>query len=241
MEATRPVEGGTSPLRRIWGVFMAPRATFSGIAQSIHIRDIAIPLLVLLALSAGSQQLLRPLAMDTQVQNILQREDISEEQREAILDSMDKARSRMAGPLGVVLGMATTVAWYAILTGIVMFFGTFILGGQGTFRISWVMVLYASMVGLLEMAVKIPLMLQLQTLQVETGLALLLPGSLDGTLFYRFFHRLDFFAMWKIFLVAMGMALVYRVPEKRARTVLYSAWAVAMFLLAWVVDGRGPG
>lgn len=241
MEDTRTVEVGPSPLRRIWGVFMAPRATFSTIAQSIHARDILIPLLVLLALSVGSQQLLRPLAFAEQEQRIFQLEDISEEQREAILDSMDKARSRMAGLLGVVIGVVTTVAWYAIVTVIVMFFGTFILGGQGTFRISWVMVLYANMVGLLEMAVKIPLMLRLETLQVETGLALLLPVSLDGSLIYRFAHRLDFFAMWKIFLVAMGMALVYRVPEKHARAVLYGAWAVAMFLLAWLIDGRGMG
>ena len=86
---------------------------------------------------------------------------------------------------------------------------------------------------------KIPLILQTGTTKVETGLALLLPGSLDGTLIYRFFHSLDFFAMWKVFLVALGVALVYKVEEKKARIVLFGAWALAMFLVAWLWGGRG--
>ena len=70
-------------------------------------------------------------------------------------------------------------------------------------------------------------------------MALLLPGSLNGTLIYRFFHSLDFFAMWKVFLVALGVALVYKVEEKKARIVLFGAWVLAMFLLAWLWGGRG--
>jgi len=94
-------------------------------------------------------------------------------------------------------------------------------------------------VSILELIIKVPLMLQTQTIQVETGLALLLPASMDTSLLYRFFHRLDFFSIWRIFLMAMGMALLYRVNEKRARLILFGAWALAMFLLAWLIDGSG--
>jgi len=35
------------------------------------------------------------------------------------------------------------------------------------------------------------------------------------------------------------VALIYKVEEKKARTVLFGAWVLAMFLLAWLLDGRG--
>ena len=223
-------------IQRIWGVFVTPRATFTALTQSIGMWDLLAPFLILLVLSLGSQALIGPLAFEEQQQRILQREDIPDEQKDAILERMEGALNR---PSRYLLGGITIIAWYAILGGVVMFFGAFILGGQGTYKNTLAVVLYAGLVGVVEWIVKIPLILQTGTTKVETGLALLLPGSLDGTLIYRFFHSLDFFAMWKVFLVALGVALVYKVEEKKARIVLFGAWVLAMFLVAWLLGGLG--
>jgi len=177
-----------------------------------------------------------PLAIEEQTQRILQREDIPDDSKDAILERMERS---VGSPSRYLIGTATVIIWYAVLGGIVMFFGAFILSGQATYKETLAVVLYAHLVGIAEMILKIPLMLQTGTTRVETGLALLLPGSLDGTLIYRFFHRLDFFSMWKILLVIIGVALIYKVEEKRARVVLFGAWVLAMFLLAWLLDGRG--
>jgi len=222
--------------RRIWGVFATPRATFEALSQSIGALDLVVPLLILLALSIGSQVIVGPLAIEEQTQRILQREDIPDDSKDAILERMERS---VGSPSRYLIGTATVIIWYAVLGGIVMFFGAFILSGQATYKETLAVVLYAHLVGIAEMILKIPLMLQTGTTRVETGLALLLPGSLDGTLIYRFFHRLDFFSMWKILLVIIGVALIYKVEEKRARVVLFGAWVLAMFLLAWLLDGRG--
>jgi len=236
MDEQSTTDESKTVIQRIWGVFVTPRATFTALTQSVRALDLVVPFLILLVLSVGSQALIGPLALEEQQQRILQREDIPDEQKDAILERMEGALNR---PSRYLLGGITTIVWYAILGGVVMFFGAFILGGQASYRDTLAVVLYASLVGVVEWVVKIPLILQTGTTKVETGLALLLPGSLDGTLIYRFFHRLDFFAMWKVFLVALGVALVYKVEEKKARTVLFGVWALAMFLLAWLLDGRG--
>lgn len=236
MDEHNTQDGNKTVIQRIWGVFVTPRATFSALAQSTGVLDLLVPILILLVLSVGSQALIGPLAIEERQQRILQREDIPDEQKDAILERMEGALNR---PSRYLLGGITIIVWYAILGGVVMFFGAFILGGQASYKDTLAVVLYASLVGVVEWVVKIPLILQTGTTKVETGLALLLPGSLDGTLIYRFFHRLDLFAMWKVFLVALGVALVYKVDGKKARTVLFGAWALAMFLLAWLLDGRG--
>ncbi|UCD37128.1 MAG: YIP1 family protein [Fidelibacterota bacterium] len=224
------------PVERLWGVIITPKATFQSLAQSIGTWDLVAPLLILLALSMASQALVGPIRIEEQRQIVLQREDIPEDQKEIYLERLDGALAR---PSRYLIGGGTVIIWYAMIGGIVMFFGAFILGGQASYRDTLVVVLYANLVAIVEMALKIPLILQLGTTKVKTGLVLLLPGSLEGALLYRFFQRLDFFAMWKIFLVAMGTALIYTVEEKRARTVLFGAWLLVMFLLAWLLDGRG--
>ncbi len=235
MDEHNTQDGNKTVLQRIFGVFLTPRATFSALAQSIGVLDLLVPFLILLALSVGNQRLVGPLALEEQRELILQSERILDEQKDTILERMEGAINK---PSRYLLGGVTLIVWYAILGGVIMFFGAFILSGQATYRDTLAVVLYANLVGVVESIVKIPLILQTGTTRVETGLALLLPGSLDGTLIYRFFHRLDIFAIWKVFLVALGVALVYKVEEKRARTVLFGAWALAMFLLAWLLDGR---
>ncbi|MEE9464407.1 MAG: YIP1 family protein [Candidatus Neomarinimicrobiota bacterium] len=229
---------GITIIKRMIGVFTAPRATFSSLVESINTVDIVIPMVVMLVLSLGSQSLVRPIAIEEQTQKILQRDDIPDDRKELMLDRMEDMTGRMSGSVGYLIGAGVTVGWYAILAGVLMFFGAFILGGQAPFKDTVGVVAYAQLVSILELIIKVPLIIQTQTTQVETGLALLLPGSMDTTLLYQFCHRLDFFSMWRIFLMAMGMALLYRVDEKRARFLLFGAWALAMFLLAWLIDGQ---
>lgn len=226
-------------IRRMIGVFSAPRATFSSLVASINTVDIVIPMAVMLVLSLGTQSILRPIAIEEQTQKILQRDDIPDDRKEIMLDRMEEMTGRMGGPVGYLIGAAAIMGWYGILAGVLMFFGAFILGGHAPFKDTVGIVAYAQLVSILELIIKVPLIIQTQAMQVETGLALLLPGNMDTTLLYRFFHRLDFFSMWRIFLMAMGVALLYRVDEKRTRFILFGAWVLAMFLLAWLIDDLG--
>ena len=224
--------------QRIITIYSNPRATFSSFEGSISLKDVTVPILILLVASFGSQLFIQPIAFDEQISRIEQNQDISEEQKEAAVDRME---SMIGNPISVKSFLLTTVVTLvglAVLAGLVMFFGSFILAGEATFQQALAIVVFVSMIGVLESAVKIPLILQSGTIQVETGMALLLPVSLDDTLLYRFFHRLDFFAMWKMTLIAMGTAMVFRTSEKSARLAYFSAWAGLMFLLAWLLDSR---
>ena len=231
--------GDLAPLQRPIGIFTMPRATFSSLVGSISTVDILIPVFVVLVISLAMQPLVEPIAMEEQTQTILQRDDLPDDEKEIILDRMERFGDRMGGPLGYLIIVSATLVWYAVLAGVIMFFGSFILGGQASFKDTLGVVVYAQLVNVVELMVKIPLIIQTQTIQVETSLALLLPGSLDSTLLYRFFHRLDFFSIWRIFLLALGLAICYGVVGTRWRSMPCGAWAFAILLLAWLFDGRG--
>lgn len=227
-----------SAWQRMIAVFMDPKATFSSFEGSISLKDVAVPLLILLTISIASQPIVMPIAIQEQMDRIEGNENIPIEQKEAALDRMESMMSGTLSMTSVVRTVAITLGWFAILAGVVMFFGSFILAGQATFQQALAIVVFVNMIGVLETAVKLPLILQSGTIQVETGMALLLPFSWDGTLLYRFFHRLDIFAIWKVALIAMGTAVVFQTSEKSARLAFFGAWVVLMFLLAWLLDSR---
>jgi hypothetical protein len=235
MEEEKLIVSNLPILRRIWGIFTSPKATFESLSQSISTLDLIVPALILLVLTIGSQAFVTPVVIQEQQQRVLQREDIPDEQKDIILERMEGAIGK---PVRYLIGGATVIIWYALISGIVMFFGAFILGGQASYRDTLALVLYSQLVGIVEAVLKIPLTIQLATTNLKTGLVILLPGSLEGSLIYRFFQRLDFFAMWKIYLVALGVAAIYKVKAKQVRLVLFGAWVLAMFLLAWLLDGR---
>ena len=221
------------------GIFTHPRATFSDLQQSISLRQLAVPVLLVLAVSLTAQGLMRPMAIEEKRSHYSQRDDLTEEQVEAILDRLDEAA--VGGAKQYLYAGLAGLAWLAILTGVVMFFGNFVLGGEGRATAAATIVVFVSLIGILELAVKVPLMLQAGSTQVETGLALLLPRSMEGSLLYRYFHRLDFFGMWKVGLLALGSGILFRVSEKQANYAYFGAWAAVMLLLAWLLDGRLMG
>lgn len=216
------------------GIFTNPRATFTDLQQSISLQQLLVPLLLVLAVSVTAEGYLRPLAIEEQRSHYSQRDDLTEEQMEAILDRLDEAA--VTGAKQYLLAGLAGLAWLAILTGVVMFFGNFILGGEGRGAAAATIVVFVSLIGILELAVKVPLIIQAGSTQVETGLALLLPRSMDGSLLYRFFHRLDFFGIWKVGLTALGTAILFRVPEKQAGYAYFGAWAGVMLLMALIFD-----
>lgn len=237
MKESKLVQSEQGITGRIWGIFTSPKATFESLSQSIGTLDLVVPALILLVLAIASQALVTPVVIQEQQQRVIQREDIPDEQKDMILERMEGA---VGNPTRYLIGGITVFIWYALISGIVMFFGAFVLGGQASYRDTLVVVLYSQLVGVVEAVLKIPLTLQLATANLKTGMVILLPGALEGSLIYRFFQRLDFFAMWKIYLVAMGVAAIYKVEAKQTRMVLFGSWVLAMFLLAWLLDGRRP-
>ena len=91
-------------IQRIFGIFLTPRTTFNALAQSIGVLDLLVPFLILLILSVGSQRLVGPLTLEEQERRILQREDIPDEQKDAILERMEGALSK---PSRYLLGGVT--------------------------------------------------------------------------------------------------------------------------------------
>ncbi|MFC1480927.1 YIP1 family protein [Candidatus Neomarinimicrobiota bacterium] len=224
--------------RRVLGIFLAPQATFDAVMQSISKADFIIPMILILTVSVGARWVIMPLAYDAQINAVQQNTDLSDDEKDRKYEGLDSWFEKSNEPVSYVIGLAATVAWLVIQAGVLMFMAMIVLGGSGTFWSALVVVCYAQLINVLGGMIKIPLIMYTQSLKVETGFALLLPRSIDSSMLYRFFHRLDLFTIWMIWVMGIGLASMFNVESRRINRLLFGSWAVLMFVLAWLVDGR---
>jgi len=229
---------GNELFRRIWGVFLSPKATFDAVKQSISRADFIIPMVLILAVALGTRGVISPLEYDRQINALQQRTDLTDDEKDRVIERMDSWFEMSSAPTGYVIGLAANVAWLAIQAGVLMFMAIIVLGGSGTFWSALAVVCYAQLINVFGAMIKIPLIMHLQSLNVETGFALLLPSSIDGSLLYRYFHRLDLFTIWMIWVMGIGIATMFNIESRRIKRLLLGSWAALMFALAWLVDGR---
>lgn len=238
MEDNLTTTGNNGLFGKIIGLFISPRATFESLAQSITTMDYIVPLVLLVIVGLASQSLVMPLAMEESRDRVLQMEQLDEQQRQDALDRIDDVAANPS-IMRSLMGLAFAIVLMAITAGLLLFIGNNMLDGQGTFGQAFAITVYASLITIPAAIVRVPLMLQAQSLKVETGLSLLLPPSLDVTLIGRIFNRLDLFGFWQWYLMALGVAIVFKVNEKRARMIYLGIWVGFMILLAVLIDGIG--
>jgi hypothetical protein len=128
---------------------------------------------------------------------------------------------RVLGIAGAALGMPLTALLMAVIAHLVV---AFLLGGGGTFLQSWAIVCYGLLVGLLELAVKLPAMLKQGTIEVHFGPVLALERTAPPSFLYQVLKEFDVFTLWKIALIALGLALVHRVRAKTVLVTLLGIW-----------------
>ncbi len=237
MEDNITATGNNGLIGKLIGLFISPRATFESLAKSISTMDYIVPLALLVIVVLVSQSLVMPLAMEESRDRVLQMEQLDEQQRQDALDRIDDAAANPS-IMRSLIGVIFAIVLIAITAGVLLFIGNNVLDGQGTFGQAMVIAVYANLIAIPASIVQVPLMLQSQSIKVETGLSLLLPPSLDITVIGRIFNRLDLFGFWQWYLMALGVAILFKVDERRSRMIYLGIWVGFMILLALLIDGR---
>jgi hypothetical protein len=205
-------------------ILFAPRQAFTSIAS--HPRTWWQPLIVLIALAAITLYLTYdPLYLPKTV--------------EALRDA-GQSEEEIARTLPIVRmvswGALIMIPVVSVLIALILHFvcGT-ALGGAGRFVQSLAVIAHASLVGVVESLVKVPLMLAKGEPEVFFGPAALLPADMATGFAFRFVGQLDLFALWKVALFALGLAIVHRLRFGRTLATVGALW------LVWAMVGAALG
>lgn len=217
---------------RMIRVFHAPRETFESVAASRTAIDWVAPAAVSAIVAFAAAVAIMPLAMEEgakAIQEQMQGQELSDEQREMM--------EKMAGP-GQAIGlvMAPAGSFVVLFVSALLLLGAARIAGAdigypGMLTVS----AYSSLVQALKGIIVTPLMLSKNSMEVHTGLGLLLPAEMMNSFAGRFLAGIEIFSLWQVAIVAVGISALGNVDTRKALVPVLVLW------LIWLLIAAGLG
>jgi hypothetical protein len=207
---------------RIMNVFIAPRQTFLSIDQK---PDWLIPMIIVVLVVLVFTMLILPISLPEQ----LDKARIKQEEKGLSPDEIDRAREigkkfgKIAGPIFAVIG---TILYLLALSGIFMFIGNFVLGGQTTYPKILSVISYTSLIGSLSSLLLLTMILTKKTINVSFSLAAFLPADAFDSFKYHLLSKIDLFAIWQIIVAGIGFSVIYKFSTKKATIMVASVYLI---------------
>jgi len=218
-----------SLINRMIRVFFAPSETYEAVSLRHSWLDWFVPVVLVIALSLVALQITMPVIMETQKEVLQERlKDMPEEQRQQTMDMMQKTGGIASMVTVPVLGFILLF----IIAGILLLIARFGLGGEVSYGQMLAVWGYSSLIGIIAIIVRTPLMLAKETAMVHTGLGMLVPDEMMKTFLGRVLAGVDLFTFWQICVASVGLAVLTRNTTSKALVFLLILWAIWILIQA---------
>jgi hypothetical protein len=148
-------------------------------------------------------------------------------------EQIEQAKQFTQGPLPIVFGgIGGAVVVAVILLVFALLLNLFIpaMGGPKGYAMVFAVVCYSAMVLVPGAILKLILIIVTESPFVATSLALLAPGIEKTSFLWRFLNSFDFFVIWEMILVAMGITITKDVKKTSAYFLVFAIWFVSIFI-----------
>jgi len=210
--------------QRVIGIFVCPKKTFQYLKEK---PDWLIPIIIVLIISLVITAVTLPtIILPERVAKIAENPNIPPEQLEEI-------QQRMQSPFTIILGLVALIIFYPLLLLIITgaIYGTCTLfEGESTFKQVFSVCSYSSLIGVLAQIIKTPIMFVKQSVNVQTSLALLLPGESLESFWYRLLAHFDLFTLWEIGLTIIGLSIVSKFSKGKSAMLILGLWVIWVLL-----------
>ena len=211
--------------QKLVGIFTAPTETFESIDRK---PDWLVPFIINVVIGLILFFLTSSIRMTDQIAT-MQAKGVPAEQIQMI-------QNQMSGPMKYINLVAVPIVifvFWAIISGLFLFAGNIILGGNSKFWKLFSMVGWTSVVGLVGGILGAALILMKKTTHgVTTSLAMLLPTPVVGekpSALYRLLSQFDLFMIWQVALWIIGFSVLYKVTKGKSASVVLTLWGI------WIV------
>jgi len=230
IESEPPIEE-LSAFQRVVGIFTQPQGVF------IYLRskpDIWVPIIITIIVGVASSFLVYDIAISDTIASYEQNENIPDEQRDMIIDSIEQRRQGAWRYVSIfVFPVIGTFVIFALIALAFWFIGNVVLGGKAKYKQVFSAFAYSYLIIAIAGAiVKIPLMLSKQTIKVHTSLAILMPQDASQSALFRFLDNFDIFTVWVLIVFSIGYAVIYRFSQAKAFMGVFISWLLYILIFS---------
>lgn len=239
---TETTQAPTPPLpslpARFFGILFSPRETFAKVVANpkwfgmiaLTAVIIAVGMFAFLSTEAGQQAV-----VDQQVSTM-------EGFGRTVTDEMYTAIERQAGfakYINPVMILIMSPIMAAIIAGILLGLFNATLGGDATFKQVLAIVAHAGPVSVVQQLFSLPVNYLRGSMSSPTSLSVFFPMVSDDSFFGTLLGTIDLFLLWWVFVLAIGLAVLYRRPTRSTFTVLLVIYAIIALAIAGVKAAMG--
>jgi len=234
--ANSTVAAGVTPapmnvFARFIGIITAPRATFASVAAHPKILGILLLTVVISAFGAALPMTTdagKQAAIDKQVQTI---ESFGRPVDDKMYEAFQKGTAILPyTTAGGVLVMTPIVI--AIIAGIFFAIYNGAMGGEASYKQIYAVVTHAGVITALGQLFVGPLNYFRGSVSSPTSLGALLPMLDEKSFFGRLIGMVDIFAVWWVFVLAIGLGVLYRRRTQPTAITLLAIYGVIVVCIA---------
>lgn len=225
---------------RLLRVFYAPRQSFAALGEDPDWLDWLVPVAVVCLVGIFSHFLTRDIVYDPEAPfNKEYLQSLTEEKRQEFLGNL--AEDREKAWKRVVVGTFSSL----VLVGTILWLlARLVFSREASYRSLLVVKGYASLIIAAEWVVRTLLILAWQTPVIHTGPGALVPETMARSFAGQTLLAISFFDIWQAVVLGLGLAVVARVPVKKAVFAVLALWlflVMGMGLLGSLTLAAGTG
>ena len=220
-------------------VLTAPSETMESIVDNFNWRQSLYPIALLMSLAIISGIILSDQIADIQwvqmEKSISNNSNIPQEQKEEILSNQyDRIYGQSNSWAGMFTYISMAISWpirIASWSLFAMIAANLSLGGGGTYGKIFTIASFAYLPSLVEYIIKTPIQYISDNILIYTGLGIFGIGE-QGEFLNSFLNGIDLFASWRVFIMAIGLSLLYKKTTKTSMYVVTSLWLFGLILFS---------
>ena len=220
-------------------VLTAPSETMESIVDNFNWRQSLYPIALLMSLAIISGIILSDQIADIQwvqmEKSISNNSNIPQEQKEEILSNQyDRIYGQSNSWAGMFTYISMAISWpirIASWSLFVMIAANLSLGGGGTYGKIFTIASFAYLPSLVEYIIKTPIQYISDNILIYTGLGIFGIGE-QGEFLNSFLNGIDLFASWRVFIMAIGLSLLYKKTTKTSMYVVTSLWLFGLIFFS---------
>jgi hypothetical protein len=232
---------GAAPLslmQRVVGVIFSPKATFTSVvAWPKWLGVVLLVAFVLILCNQGftATETGRLAALDQQIA-------MMERFGQRVSPEMEtQMRDRIGSPVTVAIGVVSTVVMSFVMTALFagILFGVFaVTGGVAAFKQVLAVVGHAGVITAVGQLFALPLWFMRGSMSGVSNLGVFVP-TLEDTFAGRFLGMIDLFVLWWLFVLAIGLGVLYRRRTQPIYLSLLVVYAVVAVAVAAIMSAFG--
>lgn len=210
----------------ILNIYFAPSKVFNVLKEK---PQWIMPFIIILVVVAVTAAVTVSLTRET----IVARQEEMFDERGMSEEQIEQAKQFTSGPAIVISSVLSAVIFTAILLLLFALITNLFIplfGGESGFKKVFSVICFSALVAVPAAILKLIMIAMTKSPFVTTSLALLVPNLAKTSFVYQLLAGFDFFVLWEMILVAMGITITNNVVKKNAYILIFMIWIASLFV-----------